>query len=256
MDLQPKKSLGQHWLYDPASLQAVCDCAEVGSSDTVLEIGPGLGTLTSMLLARAKEVIAVEFDHDLAENLAGKQLRNLTVLEQDILNFDFSTMPVGYKIAANIPYYITAHLLRVISETPHRPEIAALLVQKEVAERVAATPGEMSLLAVATQYYYEVSLGAIVPAELFTPPPKVHSQILILHARKQQPFGDIDTKKFFRIIRAGFSQRRKKLRSSLSGGLQLDKTSVDELLTRTGIDGNLRAQNLGLDDWHKLYEVF
>jgi 16S rRNA (adenine1518-N6/adenine1519-N6)-dimethyltransferase len=250
----PKKSLGQHWLHDQFSLEAMCSAVSVGASDTVLEIGPGLGTLTSLLVSRAGHVVAVEFDEKLAADLPSRvQAPNLEVIQQDILSLDFTSLPAGYKIVANIPYYLTSNLIRVISETPNQPAAAALLVQKEVAERAAAAPGDMSLLSVTAQYYWEVSLGEIVPSELFTPPPKVDSQILVLKSRPRPLFDDIKPREFFRLVKAGFSQRRKTILNSLSAGLHLDKPAVRVLCESVDIDPGRRAQTLALEEWHNLY---
>ncbi|HWT55850.1 MAG TPA: 16S rRNA (adenine(1518)-N(6)/adenine(1519)-N(6))-dimethyltransferase RsmA [Candidatus Microsaccharimonas sp.] len=252
----PKKSLGQHWLHDEASLQAMCDAAEVTDIDTVLEIGPGLGTLTELLVGQAREVVAVEFDERLAAELPGRvHSPSLTVKNQDILSFDFTALPADFKVVANIPYYLTSNLIRVLSETPNQPSVAVLLIQKEVAERVDAVPGDMSLLSVTAQFYWQTGRGPLVPAELFTPPPKVDSQILVLQRRPQPLFPDVDAAKFFRLVKAGFHERRKKLRSSLSGGLHMSKPDVEALLAKANIDANLRAQALSLEDWHRLYQV-
>lgn len=252
----PKKSLGQHWLHDDDSLQAICDAIELSASDTVLEIGPGLGTLTAKLTQRAKEVIAVEFDPALARSLLSRvAATNLTVVQQDILKFDFTGLPSGYKIAANIPYYLTSNLLRLLCESPNHFSAAALLVQKEVAERACAGPGAMSLLSVSVQFYCETALGPAVPAELFTPPPKVDSQILVLHYRPMPLFPGIDTKQFFRIVKAGFAQRRKTLLNSLGAGLHLSRGETLALLERAGIAPGVRAQSLDLSQWQNLYKV-
>ncbi|HXR49711.1 MAG TPA: 16S rRNA (adenine(1518)-N(6)/adenine(1519)-N(6))-dimethyltransferase RsmA [Verrucomicrobiae bacterium] len=250
-----KKSLGQHWLYDVASLHAMCEAADIGREDVVLEIGPGLGTLTEVLMSQAAQVIAVEFDEKLAAELPHRvPPDNLHVIQQDILSFDFTSLPASYKVVANIPYYLTSNLIRVMSETPNPPQVAALLVQKEVAERVAAEPGSMSLLSVTAQYYWEVSLGQVVPAELFTPPPKVNSQILILTLRPQPLFPDVDSKEFFRLVKAGFAQRRKTLLNSLSTGLHLSREAVQSWCQKAGIDPQRRPQTLSLDDWYSLYK--
>jgi 16S rRNA (adenine1518-N6/adenine1519-N6)-dimethyltransferase len=252
----PKKSLGQHWLNDLPSLEAMCEAASVGAEDTVLEIGPGLGALTELLVKRAKTVVAVEFDSKLAALLSIRVKNpNLKVVQQDILRFDFTSLPPAYKLAANIPYYLTSNLIRVISETPNPPTKAALLIQKEVARRVAAEPGSMSLLSVTAQFYWQVSLGREVPAELFTPPPKVDSQILILERRPQPLFDDVDSKAFFNLVKAGFSQRRKTLLNSLSAGLRLEKSIVKEICDKTKIDPTRRPQTLSLEEWHNLYLV-
>ncbi len=251
-----KKSLGQHWLYDTDSLRTMCDAAEVSDKDTVLEIGPGLGTLTELLVQRAGNVVAVEFDAALAQSLPAKiASHNLKIVHQDILKFNLTTLPASYKVVANIPYYLTSNLIRVLSESSNPPSMAVLLVQKEVAERVAAEPGDMSLLSVTAQFYWEVSLGRIVKAELFTPPPKVDSQILIMNHRQEQLFTDVDPKRFFSIVRAGFSQRRKTLLNSLSAGLQLDKEVLREMLTEADIEPGDRAQNLPLEAWHRLAKI-
>lgn len=250
----PKKSLGQHWLHDQASLEAMCEAADVTKADTILEIGPGLGTLTSLLVERAKQVVAVELDTILAANLPIRvRAPNLSVVSEDILTFDFTSLPPGYKVVANIPYYLTSNLLRTLSDTPNPPAQVALLVQKEVAERVAAAPGDMSLLSVAVQFYWQVELGREVPAELFTPPPKVDSQILILTRRDPPLFPDIDIKPFFRMVRAGFAQRRKTLLNTLSSGLQLDRKDVTTICESVDIDPRRRPQTLSLDEWHNLY---
>jgi 16S rRNA (adenine1518-N6/adenine1519-N6)-dimethyltransferase len=165
-------------------------------------------------------------------------------------------LPSAYKIVANIPYYLTSNLIRVISETPNPPQIAVLLVQKEVAERVAAKPGAMSLLSVTAQFYWQVSLGEIVPAELFEPPPKVDSQILIMERRSESLFPEVDPKIFFRLAKAGFSQRRKTLLNTLSSGLHLSRDEVQRLLEIANVEPNRRAQTLSLDEWHKIYTKY
>lgn len=253
---EPKKSLGQHWLHDDMALDAMVAAADVSTGDTVLEIGPGLGTLTEKLLATGARVHAVEFDEELLAGLQAKFAKQsqFSLEHTDILKFDFTQLPAGYKVVANIPYYLTSNLLRVMCETPNPFSRAALLVQKEVAERVCAGPGQMSLLSVSVQFYCEVELGDLVPAELFTPPPKVDSQILELQYRHQPLFEVADTTTFFRIVKAGFSERRKKLRSSLSGGLGMTKPAAEQLLLQAGINPNLRAQALTLDDWYRLYQ--
>jgi len=249
-----KKSLGQHWLNDDDSLEAMCDAVALTAADTVLEIGPGPGALTAQLVARAKQVIAVEFDADLARDLSGRVLAdNLTVVQQDILKFDLASLPPDYKVVANIPYYLTSNLLRVLCEAPNHFSQAAILIQKEVAERVCAEPGDMSLLAVSVQFYCQVHLGQLVPAILFTPQPKVDSQILQLTFRAEPLFPNVDRKQFFRIVKAGFAQRRKTLLNSLSSGLHLDRQATTTLLKATGIPPTTRAQNLSLEQWHALY---
>jgi 16S rRNA (adenine1518-N6/adenine1519-N6)-dimethyltransferase len=250
-----KKSLGQHWLDDELTLQAIASAVQVKNTDTILEVGPGPGTLTSVLVERAKLVIAVELDDNLVANLPKRvPAPNLEIIHQGILQFDFSSLPPDYKVVANIPYYLTSNLIRLLSETPNQPAAAALLVQKEVAERAAAKPGAMSLLSVTAQFYWEIELGQVVKAELFTPPPKVDSQILIFKRRPGQLF-DVDTKLFFRLVKAGFSQRRKTLLNSLSAGLDRSRDETEALCERASIDCRRRAQTLSLDEWEQLYKA-
>ena len=249
----PNKALGQHWLKDRYILSEIADAAKITKDDTVLEIGPGLGTLTSELLKRAKNVIAVEFDDELARKLPAQfPGKNLEVTNEDILSFDLSSLPVGYVVVANVPYYITSKIVQKLLTAVNKPRIAVLLVQKEVAERIAARPGEMSILAVAAQVYADAELGIEVPREYFTPPPQVDSQTIVLTTKTVSAIEGIDEKHFFRAVKAGFAARRKKLRSSLSAGLSLSKDDTEELLKNISIDPNLRAQDLSIEDWLKL----
>lgn len=250
------KSLGQHWLHDRDVLKSIADEAELTSGDTVLEIGPGLGALTSELLRRSGEVVAVEVDPDLARKLPGQfPGKKLRVVPGDILSFDLSSLPHGYKVVANIPYYITSRIVRLLMTANNKPSIAVLLVQKEVAKRLAAGPGSMSLLAVSAQVYGEVSLGVTVPSKAFTPPPKVDSQVVILKTRPEPLLPADLEKEFFRVVRAGFSEKRKKLRSSLAGGLDVSKEAAARLLTQAGMSPDERAEDASIEDWIRLSEV-
>lgn len=228
---------------------------QVGTGDTIVEIGPGLGTLTKFLVENAGQVIALEFDEALARDLPNRIKSNtLQVKHADCLTFDYTALPTDYKVVANIPYYLTSNLLRTLAESSNPPAVIALLVQKEVAERVAAGPGDMSLLSVSVQLYYQAEVGLVVPAELFTPPPKIDSQIIQLVRRPEPLFPELDTKKFFQVVKAGFSQRRKKLRSSLSAGLHISKDEATKLLESAGVDPNARPQELSLEAWHNIYQ--
>jgi len=249
----PKKSLGQHWLKDPEILADIAEAAELTGDDVVLEIGPGLGTLTSRLLARANSVTAVEFDADLARKLPGQfPGKKLTVVNQDILQFDLNQLPKNYKVVANVPYYITSKIVEKLMTAENKPSIAVLLVQKEVAERIAAEAGNMSILSVSVQIFAEAELDIEVPRQFFTPPPKVDSQVVVLRTRDNPLIASEDQRDFFRIVKAGFSAKRKKLRSSLSGGLGIDKSVAEELLKNAGISPDARAEDLAIEDWKKL----
>ena len=250
----PKKSLGQHWLKDPEILADIAEAAELTGDDVVLEIGPGLGTLTSRLLARANSVTAVEFDADLARKLPGQfPGKKLTVVNQDILQFDLNQLPKNYKVVANVPYYITSKIVEKLMTAENKPSIAVLLVQKEVAERIAAEAGNMSsVLSVSVQIFAEAEIDIEVPRQFFTPPPKVDSQVVVLRTRNNPLITPEDQRDFFRIVKAGFSAKRKKLRSSLSGGLGIDKSVAEELLKNAGISPDARAEDLAIEDWKKL----
>lgn len=249
----PNKSLGQHWLTDRFILSEIADAANITNGDTVLEIGPGLGTLTSELLKRAKNVISVEFDSELARKLPGQfPGTKLAVVNEDILSFDLDSLPKNYVVVANVPYYITSKIVQKLMTAENKPKTAVLLVQKEVAERIAAEPGDMSILAISAQVYAQAELGIEVPKEFFTPPPKVDSQIIILNTREQPLVSSNEEKQFFRIVKAGFSAKRKKLRSSLSGGLGLSKSDVEGLLKKVNISPDSRAEDISLEDWRRL----
>lgn len=251
-----KTSLGQHWLKDHGQLVAIAGAAELTPGDTVLEIGPGLGTLTSVLLAHAEQVVAVEFDSELARKLPGQfPGKQLSVYNQDILSFDLSQLPTSYKVVANVPYYITSKIVQLLMISPHKPSLAVLLVQKEVAERLAAQPGAMSILALSAQVYAQVSLGVIIPPAYFTPPPKVDSQVVILRTRLSPLVSAEQDKLFFKVVKAGFSAKRKKLRSSLAGGLGIEKNQAERLLHLAGISHDVRAQDLSIEQWLDLVAV-
>ena len=250
-----KVSIGQHWLDDDKSLEAMCDGAEITKGDHVLEIGPGHGSLTKKLIDRGASVTAVELDKDLTYELKGKfSGENFRLYLGNILQFDFNSLPPGYKVVANIPYYLTSNILRILCESPNPFSMAAILVQKEVAERVAAMPGDMSLLSVSVQFYCNTGLGPKVPAKLFSPPPKVDSEILLLQHTGPK-FVDINKTQFFQLVKAGFSERRKKLTNSLSGGYNISKKDAKHILETAGINPHKRAQELTLTDWHNLYLV-
>jgi 16S rRNA (adenine1518-N6/adenine1519-N6)-dimethyltransferase len=249
----PKKSLGQHWLYDKTSLEAVAEMADVKQGDLVLEVGPGKGTLTDVLLDKGAQVVAVELDDSLALLLRKKYAqKDIKIINESILEFDFSALKEPFKVVANIPYYLTSHLVRVLSELPNQPEVASLLVQKEVARRICAKPGEMSLLSVTAQFYWRTELGELVEAHLFDPAPKVDSQVVGLFKRPDKLF-KVDEKAFFEVVKAGFSSRRKKLANSLSSGLKISKSDAISLIESATLSPELRPQDLSVQDWCQIF---
>lgn len=252
----PKKELGQHWLTDRAILSDIAEAGGIEQKDTVLEIGPGLGTLTSELLKRAWKVVAVEFDPDLAAKLPGQfPGKNLSVLHEDILSFDLDTLPEDYVVIANVPYYITSKIVQKLMTADNPPRTAVLLVQKEVAQRIAAEPGDMSILAVSAQVYAEATLDIEVSRDFFTPPPKVDSQVIVLERRPEPLVATGEQPAFFKVVKAGFSAKRKKLRSSLSGGLGISKPEAESTLSQAGISADLRAEDLSIEEWMRLTQV-
>ncbi len=242
------KSLGQHWLFDKAILRSIAERANRDDIERIIEIGPGLGTLTHELLALGKPMTAIELDRRLLDDLEEKfRSREITFVHQDILKFDFSLIKEPYSVAANIPYYLTSHLLRILTESENRPKRAVLLMQKEVAQRVVASDNDQSILSLSVALYADASVHEIVPPELFSPPPKVDSQVLCIDylaaPRTENP------KAVMRVVRAGFSSPRKKLRSSLSAGLGIAVGEAEMLLRAANVDPNRRASTLSLDEW-------
>lgn len=248
--------LGQHWLLDDFYLDAIIKTAGLRANDFVLEVGPGKGSLTKKLLSAGAKVTAVELDDNLYKELLGLQTDRLKIVHGDILEFDLTTLPKDYKVVANIPYYLTGKLLRKLTDSSNPPLAVTLLVQKEVAERLAAEPGELSLIAVAVQLFGQVTLGDIVPAAAFKPPPKVDSRIVTITRHPKPLFTDLDSKSFWRLAKAGFAEKRKKLRSSLAGGLNISKVQAEELLEKAGINPHARAQELSLEDWHAVAKIW
>ncbi len=260
--LKARKSLGQHFLVDETALATVLDAADLGPGDTVIEVGPGLGVLTEELAGRAGRVIAVELDERLAaalgERLASQD--NVSVVAGNILDVDLEELlgdaATSYKVVANLPYYITSLVLRRFLEAPQRPETMVVMVQREVAETIAAAPGAMSLLSVSVQFYGEPVIVGIVPAASFYPPPAVDSAILKITASTSHRLAVADHPGFFELVRAGFRASRKQLANSLANGLGRPRDEVLPLLEAAGIDPKRRAQTLSVDEWIRLYQVY
>ena len=257
--LHPKKGLGQNFLADVSILGQIVAAADLAPGDTVLEIGPGLGSLTRLLAERAGRVVAVEIDQRLAAILGERlaDLRHVEIIRGDILKLsDFaSLLGPAYKVVANLPYGITSAVLRRLLESDQRPCLMVVTVQREVAERIVAGPGDMSLLAVSVQFYGRPQIVARIPAGAFYPPPQVDSAVLRIDVNPEPvvALGDgVSTADFFRVVRAGFSQKRKMLRNALSAGLVLAPARVEEVLLQAGIDPRRRAETLSLPEWASL----
>ncbi len=254
--LRPEKGLGQNFLQNPHALELIVDAAEILPSDNVLEIGPGLGSLTRYLALYAKSVVTVELDHDLIPVLNSilASYNNVRLIEGDILQISAPAMMESddYLVVANVPYYITSGIIRHLLERRPRPRRIVLTIQKEVAERICAKPGEMSLLSLSVQVYGKPRIMNILPAEDFFPQPKVDSAILRVDMHAEPIFPEEKLDGFFRIAKAGFSQKRKTLRNSISAGLRISTLEAGNILQKSGIDPMRRAETLSLDEWSKL----
>jgi len=261
--LRARKGLGQHFLIDENVLRLIIETAELASTDVVVEIGPGLGILTRELAERAGRVIAVELDDRLAAVLKDSlaAFDNVAVINGDILKMDPAVLlrEAGgpeYKVVANLPYYITSPVLRHFLEASARPRTMVVMVQKEVAEVIAAKPGRMSLLSVGVQLYGEPEIVAHVPAECFYPAPEVDSAILKISVSAGPGVAVSDETDFFSVVRAGFSASRKQLVNSLVRGLGLPRAEVLRMLEDSGIEPRRRAETLSLEEWSRLWRVF
>lgn len=254
--LQPTRALGQHFLHDPGALQKIVASASLAPDETVLEVGAGTGTLTRALLGTAAQLLAVELDARLLPLLrAGLPADpRLRILHADILQLDLAALlaPRPWVVVANLPYYLTGAILRHLLACPHRPRRLVLTVQQEVAERLVARPGALGLLAVSVQFYGRPRiLGRLKPAA-FWPRPGVDSAILRVDVHRQSPLDVPDEATFFRVARAGFSQRRKQLRNALGSGLGIPPAAAADLLHAADIDPRRRAQTLALPEWAAL----
>jgi 16S rRNA (adenine1518-N6/adenine1519-N6)-dimethyltransferase len=254
--IHPDKRLGQHFLFDPAALDRVVACADLRGDETILEVGAGLGSLTLKLASAARRVIAVEIDRRLIpaleETVAGRD--HVEVVAGDILALDLPRLigEAPYAVIANIPYNITSHLLRRLLEAPRAPTRLVLTVQREVADRVTSGAGKQSLLSLGVELYGRAEVrGRIAPGAFF-PPPEVESAILVVRIHAEPRLGPDLIDPFFRMARAGFSQKRKKLRNSLAGGLAVEPTVVTRWLAAASLPVDSRAEDLRLEDWERL----
>jgi 16S rRNA (adenine1518-N6/adenine1519-N6)-dimethyltransferase len=254
--LHADKRLGQSFLHDPYALEKIVNAAELRPTDTVLEIGPGLGSLTRYLAAATQKVVAVELDGRLFPPLEAviAPYGNVQLVHADILKIkpDEVIKQQDYLVVANIPYYITSALTRHLLEATIKPRRIVLTIQKEVAERICAGAGDMSLLALSVQVYGQPHIVVDIPAKSFFPAPKVDSSVLVVDIYSTPRVDEKMLDLFFRLIKAGFSQKRKKLRNSLSAGMHHSRTEVEKTLLAVDIDPQRRAETLSLDEWGKL----
>jgi 16S rRNA (adenine1518-N6/adenine1519-N6)-dimethyltransferase len=262
--LRAHKGLGQNFLQDSQALEQIVSAAAVEPADTVLEIGPGLGSLTRYLAVSAREVIAVELDENLIAPLKAvlAPYQNIRFIHGDILKLSPKDLIAedNYLVVANIPYYITSAVIRhLLAESPKgenesKPRRIVLTIQKEVAQRICALPGDLSLLALSVQVYGKPRIAAHIPAEAFFPAPNVDSAVLAIDIYPSPQIKEETLEPFFRLIKAGFRQKRKTLRNSLSSGLHISTTDSAALLTRVQIDPQRRAETLSIAEWERLAE--
>lgn len=265
LSLRPRKELGQNFLTDQRALARIVEAAELSRRDVVIEVGAGLGTLTHLLAQTAGRVIAVELDRELAAAmsrlLAGDS--NVTIIQGDILQFPPTELLARaglapytpYLVVGNLPYLITSAILRHFLEAERRPRRMVITVQREVAERITARPGEMSLLSVSVQFYGQPQILLRLKPGAFYPPPEVSSAVVRIDCYTEPPFSVEDPHRFFRLVRAGFAQRRKQLHNSLSAELALPDDQVRAALREARIDPHRRAQSLSLEEWVALYHT-
>lgn len=262
LDLAARKGLGQHFLADRGVLSKIMQAANLSQDDTVIEVGPGLGVLTAELVKCAGRVVSVELDGALVRSLRTEMAsaRNLTIVQGDILSLPpeglLSDIAGGYKVVANLPYYITSAVLRHFLESARRPECLVVMVQREVARSMTAAPGELSLLGLSVQIFGTPQVVSRVPAGAFYPPPKVESAVVKIQTFPTPVIPEAELTGFFNVARAAFSTARKQIQNSLSHGLGRDKVDIVRLLDAAGIDARRRAETLDIPEWVRLWEVF
>lgn len=258
--IHPKKSLGQNFLADSNGLMKVIDAAEISPFNSVLEIGAGLGSLTILLAQKAKSVVAVELDQALLPPLKEALLGfdNLRIVEGDVLQLSPDTLMTepGYLVVANIPYYITSAIIRHLLNANNKPTRMIMTVQKEVAERIIAKDGKHSLLSLSVHLFGKPELAGIIHSESFFPAPDVDSAVIRIHLYPEPLIPLVAMDDFFKLAHAGFSQKRKTLRNSLSAGMQISTQAGEALLEDANISPQRRAETLTIEEWKVLTEVF
>jgi 16S rRNA (adenine1518-N6/adenine1519-N6)-dimethyltransferase len=262
--IRPRKSLGQHFLTDRRVLQRILAAASLSSTDTVVEVGAGMGVLTEALTSKAGKVVAVEIDKELCGHLHHRLAAcpNVTPVCADILSLPPGELlttaraSAPYVVVANLPYYIASAVLRHFLESAQPPTRMIVMVQAEVAQSIAAPPGRMSLLSVGVQFYAQARVLFYVPPRAFRPPPKVRSAVIRLDVRPEPAVAVDDRQAFFQLVKAGFAARRKQLRNALALGLGIEPASARGLLETADIDPSRRAQTLSLDEWGCLYRAW
>ncbi len=258
LGIQPSKALGQNFLHDLAIVRRIADSAKLDSDTLVVEVGPGLGVLTRELAERAGRVVAIELDHRLADYVRDLHLGNVEVVQADVLSVDIGSLTGGqpYVVVANLPYSVAAAAISHLLECDAPPQRLVVMVQREVAERIVSRPPEMSILSVAVQFFGQPRILFRIGPGAFVPAPKVDSAVLAIECFQDPPLNAGQRSDFFRLVRAGFSQRRKQLVNSLASSLDLDKAAVATMLNAASIDPRRRAETLEVIDWLRLFTEF
>ena len=258
--LKPQKGLGQNFLVDDLYLERIVQAGGVQKTDTVLEIGAGLGSLTRYLAASAGVIVAVEIDKNLFPALkkVTKPFDNVRLVQGDFMEMEISDLVSadGYKVVANIPYYLTSNLIRRLMESQVKPELTVLTVQKEVAQRICAGPGNLSLLALGVQVYGEPRIAFTIPKGAFFPVPQVDSATLVVEHFPQPRILPERLDKFFLLAKAGFTQKRKMLHNALAGAPDINHEQALDMLSQAGIEPERRAQTLNLEEWDALTALY
>jgi 16S rRNA (adenine1518-N6/adenine1519-N6)-dimethyltransferase len=261
LEIRPSRALGQNFLVDPGIVARIVAAANVTEAELVVEIGPGLGVLTDALRLGSRRLVAIELDRELAAHLrhrfAGDE--RITIVEADFLRVSLDELTGGvdnWMVVANLPYSVASPIVRRLVEAPRPPVRSTVMVQQEVGERLAARPPDMSILSVATQLYSRAEVLFTVPASSFVPPPKVSSAVVTLQRRDDVPVPPAERELFFRLVTAGFRQKRKTVANSMANELALPKQDVEARLRDAGIDPSLRAERLDVPDWVRLLSTW
>ena len=254
--IKANRRFGQNFMVEEWPIAKIIEAADISASDLIVEIGPGSGFLTEELAKKSRKVIAIEKDRDLMPFLKEKfsKIPNIELINEDARDFDYTSLP-DYKVVSNLPFYITSRLIRLFLELPRRPQFLALMVQKEVGERICALPPKMSLLAVSVQLYARTEFITEVPRTCFQPSPKVDGAIIKI-APHQNTLNKEETDIFFKIAKAGFSQPRKNLLNNFVSQLQYDKKAINDWMSSANITPQQRAQTLSISDWIMLTKNF
>lgn len=251
----PGRDFGQNFLLAEWPINQIVQAAELKKTDQIIEIGPGFGQLTFALAPLARQVTGIEIEKKISEYWTESSPENVKIIWGNAIRI-FDQVAAGlkkYKVAANLPYQITGRILRVILSSPNPPEVSVLMVQKEVAEKICAKPGRMSMLSISVLFYGMPEIVDFVPASVFWPQPKVDSAILKITKRKKSLTEKIDPDRFFKIVKAGFSSPRKQLRKNLSIGLNMEKGMIESAIAKSGAPQDVRAEVLSLEQWLEIF---